>query len=89
MHAKSWAMNPMLRGCMMICCVTCSDATSILINTGRRSAQMVFAHEEEPVNEAEFVLREDAPYFRITVTDAHGKRANTRVYSQRICCNRR
>ena len=60
--------------------VTCSDATSILLNTGRRSAQMVFAHEEELVNEAEFVLRDDDPYFRITVTDRYGKHANTRAY---------
>lgn len=60
--------------------VTCSDATSILLNTGRRSAQMVFAHEEEPVNEAEFELREDDAYFRITVTDAKGRHANTRAY---------
>ena len=60
--------------------VTCSDAVSITLNSGRRSAQVIHAADGKPVSKAVFVVRDDDPYIRVTVTDARGRHANTRAY---------
>lgn len=60
--------------------VKCSDATMILLNTARRSAQAVYANSGETINEAEFTFDENDGYLRITVKDSNGKFADTNAY---------
>ena len=60
--------------------ITCSDAVSILFNTAYRTSQRRFASRENPINEADFDLKVTDTYFRITVTDAFGRHADTRAY---------
>lgn len=60
--------------------ITCSPAQSVVLNTGRRSAQAVFASENKLVCEASFDVQDGDVYVRITVTDSTGKHANTNAY---------
>ena len=59
--------------------ITCSDADSIVLSSGRRSIQVVY-DEGKGLNEASFKIDKDATYFRITVNDAKGRHANTNAY---------
>lgn len=60
--------------------IKCSGADKIVCNYDVRCAQRVFAENDVPVTEAKFKLREDAKYFRLTVTDFRGRRACTNGY---------
>lgn len=57
-----------------------SSAARISLSTAGRRTKAVNADENEAVTEAEFKVRADDLYFRITVTDKFGKHANTQAY---------
>ena len=59
--------------------ITCSNATSIKMNTGIRVSEIEYAKDGE-LTKASFKLRDDFIYFRLTVTDERGKHANTNAY---------
>lgn len=56
-----------------------SPADCIYYSTGRRYAKSVY-DEGEGLNEAVFNLHDNDKYFRITVCDKSGKKANTHAY---------
>lgn len=61
--------------------IKCSGAKGIFLTTiGRRKSAKLSEHGAPLVNEAEFRIQKDDCFFRITVKDAEGKRANTRIY---------
>ena len=60
--------------------IKCSDADKISISAYIRYAESVMAEDEKPINEATFVLPENCVWFRLTVTDRHGKKACTNAY---------
>lgn len=61
--------------------VRCSDAVGIYYSTAGRAKSCVLDETyEKPVRKASFALDPDEPFFRITVKDARGNRANTRIY---------
>ncbi len=60
--------------------ITCSPAKQIAIATGTRSNKSVWASGDAALTEASFELLPDCLYFRLTVTDAEGKHANTNAY---------
>lgn len=60
--------------------IKCSDASKIILNTGSRRAEAVYADGENAVNEAVFDVMKNDTYVRITVTDFSGKHANTNAY---------
>lgn len=60
--------------------IKCSDAAKIVLNTGRRRADVVYASEGKPATEAVFDVCDNDIYVRLTVTDASGKPANTNAY---------
>lgn len=62
--------------------IECSDAYSVVLNTGVRRAAAVYADEiGKPVTRAEFDINfEWDRYARLTVTDASGKKANTNAF---------
>lgn len=57
-----------------------SAATRISFSTAGRRTSAVNASNGENVTKAEFRIREDDRYFRITVTDKFGKHAHTQAY---------
>lgn len=57
-----------------------SPAARISLSTAGRRTKAVNAASNETVSEAEFKLRDDDGYFRITVKDTNGKYANTQAY---------
>ena len=57
-----------------------SEATEITLSTDRRRAGYVHAKEGEPLCHASFPLSDLDVFFRLTVTDAAGKHANTQAY---------
>ncbi|MBQ9940046.1 MAG: hypothetical protein IJO74_00695 [Clostridia bacterium] len=62
--------------------IDCSDAVTIELHTANR-AGCVKAKKDDArkvVNTAEFKLRPEDGYVRLTVTDANGKHANTNAY---------
>jgi hypothetical protein len=59
--------------------IKCSAADRIAVTYGARRARVAYA-EDEPITEASFVTTPGYGYFRITVTDANGKRACTNAY---------
>jgi len=61
--------------------VKCSDAVGIFYTSvGRRKCAELDMTYENPVNEAVFPIDPTDIYFRITVRDARGRRANTGVF---------
>ena len=61
--------------------VSCSDAVGIFYSTAGRAKNCVLDETyENPVNEAAFTVNPDDIFFRITVKDARGNRANTRIF---------
>jgi hypothetical protein len=60
--------------------VKCSAAGEIRLNTGVIRADIKLAENGEPLTEATFTIMPHHVYFRITVRDVHGQRANTRAY---------
>ncbi len=59
--------------------ITCSPAVSIVCTYDLRRTDIAIARET-PLTEAVLPLAEDARYFRLTVTDACGRHANTNAY---------
>ena len=60
--------------------VKCSEAVRVTYTTGRRKSGAVRARDGKLVTEASFAVAPEDVYFRITVTDANGKHANTNAY---------
>jgi len=60
--------------------VVCSPAVKVSINTDRISAGVVYPEEGKKLTEAEFTLRTDIRYVRLTVMDEQGKHACTNAY---------
>jgi hypothetical protein len=60
--------------------VTCSPAVKIYFNTGVRKASRVVAKDGESLTEAEFEVKPEYGYVRITVIDREGYPANTNAY---------
>ena len=60
--------------------ITCSPAAEIYFNTGVRSAERVAAKDGELLTEAEFKVKSEHEYVRLTVIDREGKPANTNAY---------
>ena len=57
-----------------------SAADSIKCTFGARGALCEYSEEGVPITEATFIIPDDNVYFRITVTDKHGKHACTNAY---------
>lgn len=61
--------------------VKCSDAVGIFYSTAGRAKNCKLDETyENPVNEATFTINPDDIFFRITVKDARGNRANTKIF---------
>lgn len=60
--------------------IKCSGADSISCMYAIRKAGVVFSENDIPVYEATFDIPQNCGYFRITVTDKHGKHACTNAY---------
>ena len=58
----------------------CSPAAQISLSTMGRRSQAHFAKDDAALTETVFFLEPDDGYFRITVTDALGRNANTQAY---------
>ena len=60
--------------------ITCSNAKSIRLNTGRRRTEIVYSEKNEYITTACFNVDKEDVYVRITVTDEEGKHANTNAF---------
>lgn len=60
--------------------IECSDAVKIVLQTDNRLILQERAPEGGSINTADFEIDDKNKYFRITVTDANGKHANTNAY---------
>ncbi len=60
--------------------IKCSDAEKIILSTGVRRVCYKFGENGGVVNQASFSVDPTDKYIRITVTDKHGKNANTNAY---------
>ena len=60
--------------------IRCKEAVSITLNTGRRSAQVVYAPAGKTINEASFEFEKKDVYLRITVKNEKGQTADTNAY---------
>ncbi len=60
--------------------VNCSNAKNIFYSTHGRRCGCVEANEGETVNTATFEIRDTDIYFRISVVDEYGKRADSQAY---------
>ena len=60
--------------------IACSDARSIILNTGTRRAKAVYQEDVSPLRSAVFDVKPEDVYVRITVTDHNGLHANTNAY---------
>ena len=61
--------------------IECSAAAQIVLNTGVRRTQIVYAESpDKPATKAVFTVKDTDSYVRLTVTDFSGKHANTRAY---------
>ena len=60
--------------------ISTSKAKRITLTTNGRKAQNLRAKEGEYLEKAEFTIKEDYEYIRITVEDEHGKKAYTQPY---------
>lgn len=68
-----WFENGMLH-------IDCSDVKSIRFNTGIRSAKKIKASGDERLNTAEFEVKPEHIYVRVTITDKEGRHAWTNAY---------
>lgn len=59
--------------------ITCSPCREITMQTGVRSAGRIF-DEDGKITGGEFEISDDMNYFRLTVTDKCGKKADTHAY---------
>lgn len=59
--------------------IECDPADRILLITGTRDNNIRMA-EDAPLTEASFKIPEKCDYFRLTVMDEHGRRADTQAY---------
>ena len=62
--------------------VASSDAITIICHDGSKHPPAVYASADAPVNTADFIVREEAPFVRITVIDAEGHCADTRGFTK-------
>lgn len=60
--------------------IKCSPAARILLRTGLRKADCVYAQDGEPLTEASFKIEANFRYFRLVVIDERGYAANTNAY---------
>ena len=60
--------------------ITCSDARKIVLTTGIRTSKVVYAPEGGVVNGADFELKDEDIYVRLTVFDDKGMYAATNAY---------
>ena len=60
--------------------ITCSPAAKIFFNTGGRNAKLAVAKNGESLTEAEFEVKPEYGYVRLTVVDRDGYPANTNAY---------
>ncbi len=61
--------------------IECSPAAHIVLNTGVRRTQIVYAEgSDKPATKAVFTVKDTDDYVRLTVTDFSGKHANTSAY---------
>ena len=60
--------------------IKCSDAKQISLTTIGRRSESIIASDNTFINEAEFSIFEEDVYFRISVIDSSGKRADSQSY---------
>jgi hypothetical protein len=60
--------------------VDCSDVKYVRFNTGVRRAKKVNAVDGNAINTAEFEIKPDDLYVRVTICDKNGKFAYTNAY---------
>ena len=60
--------------------VRCSPVEAAYLTPAHRDCQVKFKETEDGLTEARFKIREADLYFRITLRDAKGNHANTRIY---------
>ena len=60
--------------------ITCSNASSIVLGTGRRRVKAVYRENGEALTKACFDIKKEDIYVRITVTDHSGLHANNNAY---------
>lgn len=60
--------------------ITCSPVAKIFFNTGGRNAKLAEAKNGESITEAEFDVKPEYGYVRLTVVDREGYPANTNAY---------
>ena len=60
--------------------IKCSDAKQISLTTIGRRSKSIIASDNTFINEAEFNVFEADVYFRISVIDKNGKRADSQSY---------
>ena len=60
--------------------IECSEAAQICLSTDRRRAGCAYPNGDEPLCHASFSFSDLDQYFRLTVTDKHGKHAHTQAY---------
>lgn len=60
--------------------IDCSDVKSIRFNTGTRTAKKIENDDGMLLNTAEFEVKPDDIYIRVTITDTNGKHAYTNAY---------
>ena len=60
--------------------ITCSDADRIILSGSKRKAQIEYAEDGKPLNEAVFEVDREQQYLRVTVIDTDGHHANTNAY---------
>lgn len=60
--------------------IECSPVTRISMTNCGRNTERCYAENGKTVTKADFKIRKNAKYFRITITDANGKRAYTNAY---------
>ena len=60
--------------------IDCSDVKSIRLNTGIRAAKNIASRDGTSLNTAEFAIKPEYGYVRLTLTDKNGKHAYTNAY---------
>ena len=66
--------------------IECSEAAEIYFTTGVRKASRIVAGDGESLTAAEFEVKPEYGYFRLTVVDHSGKPANTNAYFTDTLC---
>lgn len=60
--------------------ITCSPTDKIVMNTGIRRADVQYAENGQELTCADFEIKPEYGYVRLTITDQDGKRASTNAY---------